>query len=107
MVGLITPSMLTSSPRYLSSFILLEPNSAKIKDLPSDDSSSTTFAIFGFACLGAAQWAWARVPETAGVSLEEIDVLFASEAGREDARLRQEVSRREHNTKYMLYSLVE
>ena len=36
-------------------------------------------------------WAWALVPETAGVSLEEIDALFRSEAGREDALLRQEV----------------
>ena len=36
-------------------------------------------------------WAWALVPETAGVSLEEIDALFRSEAGREDAVLRQEV----------------
>lgn len=52
---------------------------------------SSTFAVFGFACFGAVLWAWARVPETAGVSLEEIDVLFKSEAGREDAELRQEV----------------
>jgi hypothetical protein len=32
------------------------------------------------------------VPETAGVSLEEVDRLFESNAGREDAELRQEVS---------------
>lgn len=32
-----------------------------------------------------------RVPETAGVSLEDIDRLFTSEAGREDAELRREV----------------
>ena len=31
------------------------------------------------------------MPETAGVSLEEVDALFRSEAAREDADMRQEV----------------
>lgn len=52
-----------------------------------------TFTVFGLACFAASWWARTRVPETAGVSLEDIDRLFASEAGREDAELRREVSR--------------
>ncbi|EJD08214.1 general substrate transporter [Fomitiporia mediterranea MF3/22] len=67
-IGLVTPPLLSFSP-------------------------TATFAVFSIACFGAALWSRMYVPETAGVSLEEIDQLFKSEAGREDAELRQEIAR--------------
>jgi len=47
-----------------------------------------TFAI---ACFLAYFWATYFVPETANVSLEEIDALFRSSAGVEDAAIKREV----------------
>ena len=48
--------------------------------------------MFAISCFGLVWWTREYVPETAGVSLEEVDELFKSEAGREDAELRREVS---------------
>jgi hypothetical protein len=48
-----------------------------------------TFAI---ACFLAYFWATYVVPETANVSLEEIDAVFKSSAGVEDAALKRQVS---------------
>ncbi|THG95542.1 hypothetical protein EW145_g7939 [Phellinidium pouzarii] len=56
-------------------------------------SAVGTFTIFSLACFGASLWSRICVPETAGVSLEEIDALFSSDAGREDAELRREIMR--------------
>ena len=47
-----------------------------------------TFAI---ACFLAYFWVTYRVPETANVSLEEIDAVFKSSVGVEDAALKQRV----------------
>ncbi|KAH8110541.1 general substrate transporter [Phellopilus nigrolimitatus] len=68
-IGLVTPAFLSASP-------------------------TGTFTIFSIACFGAAIWSRVCVPETAGVSLEEIDSLFKSDAGREDAELRREITQR-------------
>ncbi|KAF8161635.1 general substrate transporter [Crassisporium funariophilum] len=53
-------------------------------------SASLTFIIFASACMLAYLWATYFVPETANVSLEEIDSLFRSSAGREDVALKQQ-----------------
>ncbi|KAI5117978.1 hypothetical protein M0805_004911 [Coniferiporia weirii] len=66
LVGLVTPAFLSTS-------------------------AVGTFTLFSLACFGASLWSRICVPETAGVSLEEIDRLFSSDAGREDAELRQEI----------------
>ena len=50
-----------------------------------------TFLIFASACFAAYVWATYWVPETANVSLEDIDTLFQSTAGKEDLRIRYEV----------------
>ena len=50
-----------------------------------------TFGVFAFACSAGYIWATHFVPETAGVSLEEIDAVFKSEAGRRDAEAKTEV----------------
>jgi hypothetical protein len=47
--------------------------------------------IFACACFGAYMWSTYVVPETAGVSLEDMDVVFGSEAGQEDSRRKFEV----------------
>lgn len=62
---------------------------ANIRFTPS--SYSATFMVFAVSCTLAYFWATYIVPETANVSLEEIDAVFASSAGREDAQLRHEV----------------
>jgi hypothetical protein len=54
-------------------------------------SPSFTFMIFSVACFLAYLWATYMVPETANISLEEIDAVFHSSAGRDDAMLKQQV----------------
>ena len=44
------------------------------------------------ACAAAFIWSSVIVPETKGLSLEEIDVLFSSSAGQIDHRRRKQVS---------------
>ena len=47
--------------------------------------------IFASACFAAYVWATYWVPETANVSLEDIDTLFGSTAGQEDLRIKHQV----------------
>lgn len=67
LIGLITPVLVEMSP-------------------------SLTFIIFAIPCSLAYFWATYQVPETANVSLEEIDAVFNSSAGRDDAILKRQVS---------------
>lgn len=53
---------------------------------------SATFMTFAIACSLAYFWSTYFVPETANVSLEEIDAVFRTSAGQEDAQLKREVS---------------
>ena len=55
-------------------------------------SPAGTFAIFSGACAAGYVWATRYVPETANVALEEIDVVFGSDAARADAVLKRQVS---------------
>jgi hypothetical protein len=52
---------------------------------------STAFVIFATACVMAYFWSTYVVPETANVSLEEMDEVFSSSAGREDEILKRRV----------------
>jgi len=56
-------------------------------------SASTTFMIFAVACSSGYLWATYIVPETANVSLEEIDALFKSPAARDDMQLKLQIER--------------
>ncbi|KAF9523721.1 general substrate transporter [Crepidotus variabilis] len=56
-----------------------------------DFSAWMTFLIFATACVCAYIWSTYYVPETANVSLEEIDKLFRSSAGQEEATLKTEI----------------
>ncbi|KAG1792813.1 uncharacterized protein HD556DRAFT_544716 [Suillus plorans] len=56
-------------------------------------SSAATFMIFACACFGAYLWSSYVVPETAGVSLEEIDAVFGSAAGQKDRKRKCELER--------------
>ncbi|KAF8652610.1 hypothetical protein AX16_004299, partial [Volvariella volvacea WC 439] len=66
LIGLVTPTVMEFSP-------------------------VATFMIFATACFGGFIWATVYVPETADVSLEEIDAVFRSSAGREDMLLKSQV----------------
>jgi hypothetical protein len=48
--------------------------------------------IFAIACSAGYLWATYIVPETANVSLEEIDAVFNSPAARDDMQLKLQVS---------------
>ena len=50
-----------------------------------------TFMTFSTACFLAYLWSTYLVPETANVSLEEIDAIFTSSAGREDLEVKHQV----------------
>ncbi|OJT05650.1 High-affinity glucose transporter HXT2 [Trametes pubescens] len=54
-------------------------------------SASGTFLIFAVACALGYVWSTYSVPETANVSLEEIDAVFESSAGLEDIALKQQI----------------
>ncbi|KAG2015215.1 sugar transporter [Coprinopsis cinerea AmutBmut pab1-1] len=54
-------------------------------------SPSGTFMTFATACFVAYLWATYVVPETANVSLEEMDEVFNSTAGKADSHLKQEI----------------
>ncbi|KAH9475783.1 putative metabolite transport protein CsbC [Psilocybe cubensis] len=56
-----------------------------------DFSASFTFFVFAGACALAYFWATYFVPETANVSLEEVDKLFRSAAGREEGLLKAQI----------------
>ncbi|KAG6888375.1 hypothetical protein C0995_008811 [Termitomyces sp. Mi166 len=56
-----------------------------------DYSPAGTFMVFAIACALAYFWATDFVPETANISLEEVDSVFASSAGMEDAQLKAQV----------------
>jgi len=56
-----------------------------------DFSAPLAFLIFACACIGAYLWATFFVPETANVSLEEIDSLFRGSAGREELELKRQI----------------
>ncbi|KAI0753157.1 general substrate transporter [Daedaleopsis nitida] len=54
-------------------------------------SPSGTFFVFSAACALGYVWVTRFVPETANVSLEEIDAVFGSSAGREDVALKRQL----------------
>jgi hypothetical protein len=53
--------------------------------------NSATFITFATACGLAYIWATYIVPETANVSLEEIDSLFDSSAGKDETAVKDQV----------------
>jgi len=54
-------------------------------------SGSTTFMIFAIACSAGYLWATYIVPETANVSLEEMDAVFRSSVARDDMLLKSQI----------------
>ncbi|GBE80765.1 MFS glucose transporter mfs1 [Sparassis crispa] len=58
-----------------------------------DASASGTFMIFATACFLGYLWSTYMVPETANVSLEDMDAVFGSSVGQEDVELRQQIER--------------
>ncbi|KAF9235259.1 general substrate transporter [Melanogaster broomeanus] len=58
-----------------------------------ENSPAATFIIFACACFAGYLWSSRVVPETANVSLEEIDAMFSSSAGQEDSRIKFELER--------------
>ncbi|KZT05381.1 general substrate transporter [Laetiporus sulphureus 93-53] len=66
LIGLVTPEIMEISP-------------------------SGTFLVFTTACFLGYIWSTYAVPETANISLEEMDEVFSSSAGREDADLKEQI----------------
>ncbi|OSC97300.1 general substrate transporter [Trametes coccinea BRFM310] len=56
-----------------------------------EQSASATFFIFAAACSLGYVWATRCVPETANVSLEEMDAVFGSSAAQEDLALKRQI----------------
>ncbi|KAF8515372.1 MFS monosaccharide transporter [Hysterangium stoloniferum] len=56
-----------------------------------ETNAAGTYLMFAVACFSASVWAFLAVPETTGVSLEEIDRMFNSSAGREDTERRSQL----------------
>ncbi|KIK97634.1 hypothetical protein PAXRUDRAFT_824743 [Paxillus rubicundulus Ve08.2h10] len=79
---------LSTASNWLNNFIigLVTPPVMEI-------SPAAAFLIFACACFAGYLWSSHIVPETANVSLEEIDALFNSSAGQEDSRVKFELER--------------
>ncbi|EMD32938.1 hypothetical protein CERSUDRAFT_118367 [Gelatoporia subvermispora B] len=56
-----------------------------------ETSAPGTFLVFATACFLGYLWSTYYVPETANVSLEEMDAVFGSSAGREDQELKNQI----------------
>ncbi|KAI0359557.1 general substrate transporter [Trametes cingulata] len=56
-----------------------------------EHSATGTFLIFAIACTLGYVWSTYSVPETANVSLEEIDAVFGSSAAQEDMALKRQI----------------
>ncbi|OCH90574.1 general substrate transporter [Obba rivulosa] len=56
-----------------------------------ETSAPGTFLVFATACFLGYLWSTYYVPETANVSLEEMDVVFGSSAGREDLAMKHQI----------------
>jgi len=54
-------------------------------------SPVATFLLFSISCMAAFFWSLYVVPETRGVSLEEMDSLFNSDSGKESMKAKEEV----------------
>ncbi|KAF7288752.1 MFS domain-containing protein [Mycena indigotica] len=80
-IGLVTPIMMEYSP-------------------------AGTFLTFATACFVAYLWATYTVPETAGVTLEDMDRVFGGDAGRED-RVRRRELEEEMGLRAMVMELAE
>ncbi|KAF8885991.1 hypothetical protein BD779DRAFT_1441980 [Infundibulicybe gibba] len=78
---------LSTASNWLNNFLigLLTPVFMEI-------SAAATFLTFASACFLSYLWATYIVPETANVSLEEIDAVFGSSAGREDMLRREQIA---------------
>lgn len=77
---------LSTASNWLNNFVI-----GLITPVMMDASSSTTFMVFSVASLLAYLWATFVVPETANVSLEEIDAVFRSSAGQDDMILKHQI----------------
>lgn len=82
-IGLLTPVIVDFSAPYVLHGI-------DTAFMNSHLGFRVAFLTFGSACIGAYVWATYFVPETANVSLEEIDSLFRSSAGREETDLKRQ-----------------
>jgi len=79
---------LSTASNWLNNFLI-----GLVTPVLLDTSASMTFLVFASACFAAYVWATYWVPETANVSLEDIDTLFGSTAGQEDLRIKHQIER--------------
>ncbi|KAF9262631.1 general substrate transporter [Marasmius fiardii PR-910] len=77
---------LSTASNWLNNFLI-----GLVTPVAFEYSPAGTFLIFAAACFMAYMWANSRIPETANVSLEEVDAMFESSAGRDEMALRRQV----------------
>ncbi|GLB37892.1 putative major facilitator superfamily, sugar transporter (TC 2.A.1.1) family protein [Lyophyllum shimeji] len=77
---------LSTASNWINNFLI-----GLVTPIIMEFSASATFMTFAVACALAYFWSTYFIPETANVSLEEIDALFNAAAGREDAELKQQI----------------
>ncbi|KAH9889404.1 general substrate transporter [Cubamyces lactineus] len=77
---------LSTASNWLNNFLI-----GLLTPVFMERSASATFLIFAIACSLGYVWSTCAVPETANVSLEEIDAVFGSSAGREDLAMKHQL----------------
>ncbi|KAF8058682.1 general substrate transporter [Lyophyllum atratum] len=77
---------LSTASNWLNNFLI-----GLITPVIMEFSPPATFMVFAVACALAYFWSTYIVPETANVSLEEIDAVFKSSVGLEDVQLKQQI----------------
>ncbi|THU76815.1 hypothetical protein K435DRAFT_974275 [Dendrothele bispora CBS 962.96] len=84
-IGSTTATCLFRSSLFFALFFLVTP-------VIVDYSPSGTFMMFAVAASFVYLWSTYSVPETANVSLEEVDKVFRSSAGREESALKKQLT---------------
>ncbi|KAK7691885.1 hypothetical protein QCA50_005289 [Cerrena zonata] len=79
---------LSTSSNWINNFLI-----GLVTPVLMDLSPSITFIIFATACFFGYFWSTYVVPETANVSLEEIDAVFGSTVGLQDAEYKLQIER--------------
>ncbi|THU90675.1 general substrate transporter [Dendrothele bispora CBS 962.96] len=77
---------LSTASNWINNFLV-----GLVTPVTIDYSPSGTFMMFAVAAFFAYLWSTYSVPETANVSLEEVDKMFRSSAGREESAFKKQI----------------
>ncbi|KAL7422311.1 Plasma membrane low glucose sensor [Cryptotrichosporon argae] len=70
---------------------LVDPSTTGVNAVKTADLGAKVFFIWGATCAGCAVWSYFLAPETKGLSLEQIDILYRETSPRKSAAYNKEM----------------